>query len=126
MLQHKSAGTDGVPALGQGCHSCSSSGFTSRQSWVQHLFIARLTRDHTSTLSSFNFRSDQILNVEASVIHYNTVMFTNSTDHTVFRPVGNVIPCDKEMYVEDLLEMWIRDALTGRRDQTYIFRVLLE
>ena len=94
--------------------------------WVRHLFIARLTRDHTSTLSSFNFRSDQILNVKASVIHYNTVMFADSTDHTVFRAVGNVIPGNKETYIKDLSEMWIRDALMGRLDQTYIFGVLLE
>jgi hypothetical protein len=94
--------------------------------WVRHLFIARLTRDHTSTLSPFNFRSNQILNVETSVIHYNTVMFADSNDHTVFRAFGNVIPSDKEAYVKNLSEIWIRDALTGRLNQTYIFRVLLE
>jgi hypothetical protein len=38
----------------------------------------------------------------------------------------NVISGDKETYVKDLSEMWIKDALTGRLDQTYIFRVLLE
>jgi hypothetical protein len=94
--------------------------------WVQHLFIARLTRDHTSTLSSFNFRSDQILNVKASVIHYNTVIFADSTDHAVFCTVSNVIPGNKETYIKDLSEMWIRDALIGHLNQTYIFGVLLE
>ena len=107
-------------------HDCSHILMSSRQSWVRHLFIARLTRDHTSTLSSFNFRSNQILNVETSVIHYNTVMFADSTDHTVFRAVGNVIPGDKETYVEDLSEIWIRDALMIGLIKTYIFRVLLE
>ena len=53
-------------------------------------------------------------------------MFTDSTDHTVFRAVDNVIPFDKETYVKDLSAILIRDALTGRLDQTYIFRVLLE
>ena len=45
-------------------------------------------------------------------------MFTDSTDHTVFRAVGNVVPGDKETYVKDLSEMWIRDALTGRLDRS--------
>jgi len=64
------------------------------------------------TLSPFNFRSDQILNVETSVIHDNTVMSTDSADHTVFCAVGNVIPSDKETYVKNLSEMWIRDTPT--------------
>jgi hypothetical protein len=54
------------------------------------------SRDHTSTLSPFNLRSNQILNVETSVIDYNTVMSTDSTNHTVFRAVGNVISGDKD------------------------------
>jgi hypothetical protein len=52
-------------------------------------------------------------------------MFTDSTDHNVFRALDNVIPRDKETYVKDLSEIWIRDALTGRLYH-YIFRVLLE
>jgi hypothetical protein len=104
-------------------YDCSHILMSNRQSWVRHLFI---TRDYTSTLPLFNFRSNQILNVDASVIHYNTVMFAHSTDYTVFHAVGNVVPGDKETYVKDLSEMWIRDALIGRLDQTYIFRVLLE
>jgi hypothetical protein len=73
-----------------------------RQPWERHLFTPRLTRDYTSTLSIFNFRSNQVLNVETTVIHHNTVMCTDSTDHTVFRAFGNVIPGDKEAYVKDL------------------------
>jgi hypothetical protein len=92
-------------------HDCSHILISSRQSWGRHLFIPRLTRDHTSTLSSFNFRSNQILNVKTSVIHYNTVMCTNSTDHTVFRAFGNVIPGDKETDIKDLSVIWIRVAL---------------
>jgi hypothetical protein len=53
-------------------------------------------------------------------------MCTDSTDHTVFRAFGNVIPGDKETYVEDLSNIWIRDALMIALIKTYIFRVLLE
>ena len=60
------------------------------------------SKNSKSSASIPTRRSNQILNVETSVIHHNTVMFTNSTDHTVFHAVGNVIPCDKETYVEDL------------------------
>jgi hypothetical protein len=73
----------------------------SRQSGVRHLLASRLTRDYTSTLSPFNFRSNQILDVETSVIHYNTIMSTDSANLTVFRVVG-VISGDEETYVKDL------------------------
>jgi hypothetical protein len=74
---------------------------------VRHLVTPRLTWDHTSTFSPFNFRFNQILNVETSIIHYNTVMCTDSTDHTVFCAFGNVIPSDEETYVKDLSEIWL-------------------
>jgi hypothetical protein len=72
---------------------------------------SRLTGDRTSAFSPFNFRSKQILNIETSIIHHNTVVCTDGADHTLFRAFGNVVPGHKELYVKDLLEMWIRDAL---------------
>jgi hypothetical protein len=53
-------------------------------------------------------------------------MCTDSTNHTVFHAFGNIIPSDKETYVEDLPEIWIRDALMIALIKTYIFRVLLK
>ena len=53
-------------------------------------------------------------------------MGTDLANHTVFYSFGNIIPSNKETYVEDLLEIWIRDALMIALIKTYIFRVLLE
>jgi hypothetical protein len=53
-------------------------------------------------------------------------MGSDSANHTVFRSFGNIIPGDKKTYVEDLSEIWIRDALMIALIKTYIFRVLLE
>jgi hypothetical protein len=39
------------------------------------------------------------------------IIFTNLTNYAVFRVISNIIPGNKETYIKDLLEMWIRGTL---------------